>query len=244
MASEAILALFLQKHCKAFLKIDTVLKRKIVMKPTPLPPVDSKHTPLDARMADWLDFARYSIYLTEEGDWTKKTEIGSWLPHKEAKEFTDQLNESLRSTGKRRGWASPAYGIQLHTPRIEKNGRAAAGDLVFIEKAEPFASFALSEVSVFRRFFTLGVVVSASESRGITIYRDSAGIHYASPRNPHVVSAQDVDVDALLKYVHEMTDEKALLKGQYGRPSEAAGLLVRFQRIREAVYPVMPEMSI
>lgn len=214
------------------------------MKPTPLIPVDSNHTAPDSKTVDWLDMARYSIYLTEEGDWTKKTQIGSWLRHKEAKELTAQLNESLRAAGKRRGWASPAYGIQLHTPRIEKTARAAAGDLVFIEKAEPFASFALSEVSVFRRFFTLGVVVSASERRGITIYRDSDGIHYAPPRNPHVVSAQEVDVDALLKYVHELRVESGLFKGQYGRPSEAAGLLVRFQRIGEAVYPAMPEMSI
>lgn len=192
----------------------------------------------------WLDFARYSIYLTEEGDWTKHTEIGSWLRHNEAKELAAQLNESLRSAGKRRGWASPAYGIQLHAPKIEKRGHAASGDLLFIEKAEPFTSFALSEVSVFRRFFTMGVVVSASEGRGIAIYRDSAGIHYAPPRNPYVVSAQEVDVEALLKHVHEMTRENALFKGQYARPSEAAGLLVRFQRIREAVYPDMLEISI
>lgn len=195
-------------------------------------------SPIDQFDSDWYENARYSIYLTEDGDWTKKSQIGSWLTHNEARTLADRLNERLRASGGRVGWASPAYGIQLHTPRILKTAMACVGDLVFIEKVEPFDSYALSEVSIFRRFFIIGIVVAVG-SNGISIYRDRDGIHYRAPRNPHVVSAMEVDTEGVLQKITSQIRGGDRFSGEYARPSDASGILVRHQKNQPPVFPAV-----
>lgn len=184
----------------------------------------------------WSEKARYSIYLTAEGDWSNRTQVASWLPYSEAHALREQLNSQLASSGIRRGWASPAYGIQLHAPEIRKTPMAKAGDLVFIEKVAPIDGYVLSEVDIYRRFFTTGIVISAG-SRGITIYRDRDGISYKTPRNSHVVSAGEVNAEALLQMIASQEKGCGWFKGEFARPADALHLLVLHQKIQNPVYP-------
>lgn len=200
-------------------------------------PADSRlDSVLDRMRMDWHETARYKITLSKDGDWNDVTVVAEWLPYAEAIRLRDELNEVLFiKQGRVRRWARASYNIALHTPHVTKGNKASVGDLLLHERVVPHGTFSLSGTYVVRQFLVAAEVTAVAAGGQIVGYRDRDGEHIQTPKKPHVVSSSVIDVQGVLANV--------ALRGhwaaEFSSPKEIESILVRHQRLKEPVYPVL-----
>ena len=187
-----------------------------------------------ARMkAAWNAVARYRLTLSAEGDWNKKKVVEEWLTYAAAVELRERMNRILDATDPNaRHWGCARYGIELITPTVHRGSRTAVqGDLLFHQVVVPHGPFALSECVVVRQFFLPAEILGVVGGR-IQCFRDRHGVHYSTPRNPHVISASELDVEGFLASVAAEEARRGHWAAEFGSPRTAHALLVRHQRLR------------
>ena len=150
--------------------------------------------------SSWAMFARYSVTLSEDGDYNKKTTIAEWLTLDEARAFEQRGNAALHRANPHYAgrWAKPAYGIHLHVPKLSK-GVFLVGDLAFNKIYEPLHTCPKSGVEHGRLYLRPGVITDADATgRVIAItLLDGQVLH---PTTACLVySARHIDVAGFLK---------------------------------------------
>ena len=204
-------------------------------------PADSRLDSVLERMRmDWHEAARYKITLSKDGDWTDKTVVAEWLPYAEANRLRDELNAALFiKQGSVRRWAQASYNIALHTPHITKGNKASVGDLLLHEIVVPHGTFSLSGTYVVRQFLVAAEVTAVAAGGRIVGYRDRDGEHIQTPKKPHVVSSSVIDVQGVLANILANVDIRGHWAAEFDSPKTIEAILVRHQRLKEPVYPVL-----
>lgn len=209
-----------------------------ITKPTP---VDIRlDSVLDRMRMDWHETARYKITLSKDGDWNDVTVVAEWLPYAEAIRLRDELNEVLFiKQGRVRRWAQASYNIALHTPHVTKGNKASVGDLLLHERVVPHGTFNLSGTYVVRQFLVAAEVTAVAAGGRIVGYRDGGGQHIQTLKKPHVVSSSVIDVQGVLANIMANVALRGHWAAEFDSPKTIESILVRHQRLKEPVYPVL-----
>ena len=204
-------------------------------------PADSRlDSVLDRMRMDWHETARYKITLSKDGDWNDVTVVAEWLPYAEAIRLRDELNEVLfNKQGRVRRWAQASYNIALHTPHVTKGNKASVGDLLLHERVVPHGTFNLSGTYVVRQFLVAAEVPVVAAGGRIVGYRDRDGDHIQTPKKPHVISSSVIDVQGVLANILANVEIRGHWAAEFSSPKEIESILVRHQRLKEPVYPVV-----
>lgn len=204
-------------------------------------PADSRlDSVLDRMRMDWHETARYKITLSKDGDWNDVTVVAEWLPYAEAIRLRDELNEVLfNKQGRVRRWAQASYNIALHTPHVTKGNKASVGDLLLHERVVPHGTFNLSGTYVVRQFLVAAEVTVVAAGGRIVGYRDRDGDHIQTPKKPHVISSSVIDVQGVLANILANVEIRGHWAAEFSSPKEIESILIRHQRLKEPVYPVV-----
>ena len=204
-------------------------------------PVDQRFDmELDRLRDDWLKTARYALTLSSDGDWNVKTTVAEWLTYAEATRLRKEMGAALLiKKGGIRRWADASYGISLHTPPITKGNKASVGDLLLHEQVVPHGEFSLSGSFVLRQFHVAAEVTTVTPGGRILSYRDRAGDHIQTPKKPYVVSSSVIDVQGVLANILANVKTRGDWAAEFGSPNAIQSILVRYQRLKDPVYPVM-----
>lgn len=195
---------------------------------------------LDKMRVDWHEKARYKITLSKDGDWNDVTVVAEWLPYEEAIRQRDELNAALFiKQGSVRRWAQASYNIVLHTPLVTKGNKASVGDLLLHERVVPHGNFSLSGTYVVRQFLVAAEVTAVAAGGRIVGYRDLDGEHIQTPKKPHVVSSSVIDVQGVLANILANVEIRGHWAAEFASPKMIESILVRHQRLKEPVYPVV-----
>ena len=208
----------------------------------------TKPTPVDIRLDSvldrmriiWHETARYKITLSKDGDWNDVTVVAEWLPYEEAIRQRDELNAALFiKQGSVRRWAQATYNIVLHTPPVTKGNKAFVGDLLLHERVVPHGTFSLSGTYVVRQFLVAAEVTAVAAGGRIVGYRDRDGEHIQTPKKPYVVSSSVIDVQGVLANILANVEIRGHWAAEFNSPKTIESILVRHQRLKEPVYPVL-----
>ena len=204
-------------------------------------PGDSRFDSVLERMRmDWHETARYKITLSKDGDWNDVTVVAEWLPYAEAIRLRDELNAALFiKQGSVRRWAQASHNIVLQTPPVTKGNKASVGDLILHERVEPHGTFSLSGTYVVRQFLVAAEVTAVAAGGRIVGYRDGGGQHIQTPKKPHVVSSSVIDVQGVLANILANVELRGHWAAEFSSPKEIESILVRHQRLKDPVYPVL-----
>lgn len=208
----------------------------------------TKPNPVDQRLDsevnqlndDWHKVARYALTLSSDGDWNDKTTVAEWLTYAEATRLKNEMGAALLiKKGGIRRWADASYGISLHTPQIMKGNKASVGDLLLHEQVIPHGEFSLSGSYVVRQFLVAAEVTAVTSGGRILSYRDRDGEHIQTPKKPYVVSASLIDVQGVLTNILANVETRGHWAAEFCSPNAIQSILVRHQRLKDPVYPVM-----
>lgn len=204
-------------------------------------PADGRVVSVLERMRmDWQETARYKITISADGDWNDRTLVAEWLPYSEATRLCAALNAALFiKQGCVRRWAQASYNIALHTPPIAKGNKASVGDLILRDQVVPHGEFSLSGTYVVRQFLVAAEVTAVTPGGRILSYRDRDGNHIQTPKMPYVVSASVIDVQGVLMNIVANVKIRGHWAAEFSSPNAIQSILVRHQRLKEPVYPVM-----
>lgn len=195
---------------------------------------------LDRMCMDWHEKARYKITLSKDGDWNDVIVVAEWLPYEDAIRQCDELNAALFiKQGSARRWAQASYNIVLHTPLVTKGNKASVGDLLLHERVVPHGTFSLSGTYVVHQFLVAAEVSAVVAGGRIVGYRDRDGEHIQTPKKPYVVSSSVIDVQGVLANILANVEIRGHWAAEFSSPKEIESILVRHQRLKEPVYPVL-----